>query len=62
MKNEHDKKTINKKIDYKLNKNEKISYCYIMIGILGEENHGTHFDLVIHEKEEHKLITAGHNI
>lgn len=31
-----------------------------MVGVVGEEDHGTHFDLVLHENEKHRLITPGH--
>lgn len=36
--------------------------CEFVIGVKGKENHGTHYDLTLHESDFHRLMIPGHAI
>lgn len=38
------------------------STCSFVVGVRGKENHGTHFEISLHETNFHRLITPGHAI
>lgn len=36
--------------------------CQFVVGVHGKENHGTHFELSLHESSYHRLLIPGHSI
>lgn len=60
VKNEHEKKKISEDFKCDHNPGYPSTICYFVVGVVGKENHGTHFEVVLTEKEEHKLVTPGH--
>lgn len=36
--------------------------CQFAVGVRGKENHGTHFELTLHERRFHRLLVPGHAV
>lgn len=57
-------KNSQKQIQHKFTCEHKSSYqstiCNFVIAVHGKENHGTHYDIAIHRKDLHRLLTPGH--
>lgn len=62
VQNEHEKKVISNDFECKHDPKFPSTICYFVIGVHGKENHGTHYDLTLHEDNQHRLITPGHLI
>lgn len=39
-----------------------VSNCQFVIGLTGKENHGTHYEITLHEMMFHRLMIPGHSI
>lgn len=60
LENEQEKKVLKNNFKCKHNLKFPSTICYFVIGIIGKENHGTHYDITLHEDNKHRLITPGH--
>ncbi len=56
------KKKISHSFECKHENEYQGSICIFAIGVLGKENHGTHFDIVVQESNFHRLLTPGHSL
>ena len=55
-------KNIKHSFTCKYKKRHSSSICQFVIGVKGKENHGTHYDLSLHESQFHRLIIPGHSV
>ena len=53
-------KEINHKFECKYDHAYHGNFCNFAIGILGKENHGTHYDITLHENKFHRLMSPNH--
>lgn len=53
-------KEINHKFQCKYDHAYHGNFCNFAIGILGKENHGTHYDITLHENKFHRLMSPNH--
>lgn len=62
VENNQSVKTIRHTFTCVYNKKHTATLCEFVIGVKGKENHGTHYDLTLHESNYHRLMIPGHSI
>ena len=62
VENNQSEKTIRHSFTCEYRKKNAATLCEFVIGVKGKENHGTHYDLTLHEADFHRLMIPGHSI
>jgi hypothetical protein len=61
VQNQHTVKEIQHRFTCEAKNGYAVTNCLYVIGILGKENHGTHFDISLTENDLQKQLTPGYN-
>lgn len=62
IENNQSVKSIRHNFTCEYRKKTAATLCEFVIGVKGKENHGTHFDITLHESDFHRLMIPGHAI
>ena len=62
VENNHNVKEITHSFECEYKKRYAATTCEFVVGVMGHENHGTHYDISLQEQKFHRLMIPGHHM